>query len=62
MQEFTYEQIREKALRQGERKMERLLPIISHYRNWLTEKIRFKVQRLILSNLLGVLIPFLPCA
>ena len=62
MQEFTYEQIREKALRQGERKMERLLPIISHCRNWLTEKIRFKVQRLILSNLLGVLIPFLPCA
>ena len=35
MQEFTYEQIREKALRQGERKMERLLPIISHCRNWL---------------------------
>lgn len=38
--------------------MERLLPIISHCKNWLTEKIRFKVQRLILSNLLGVLIPF----
>ena len=42
--------------------MERLLPIISHCKNWLTEKIRFKVQRLILSNLLGVLIPFLPYA
>lgn len=56
MQEFTYEQIREKALRQGvkdnrvhiglwaninnylktrRKKMEKLLPIIFHCRNWL---------------------------
>lgn len=83
MQEFTYEQIREKALRQGvkdnrvhiglwaninnylkirRKKNGKVTTYYISLQNWLTEKIRFKVQRLILSNLLGVLIPFLPCA
>jgi hypothetical protein len=39
--------------------MERLLPIISHCRNWLTEKIKIGAERFILSNLGGVLIHFL---
>ena len=42
--------------------MGRLLPIISHYRSWLTDKIKIETERFILSNLLGVLIHFLPRA
>lgn len=42
--------------------MERFLPIIYHCRNWLTDKIKIKVGRFILSNLVGVLIHFLPRA
>ena len=75
MEEFTYEQIRAKALKQGIKdnkvhiglwanfnnylRMERLLPIISHCRNWLTDKIKIEVERFILLNLWGVLIHFL---
>ena len=40
--------------------MERLLLIISHYRSWLTDKIKIETERFILLNLLGVLIHFLP--
>lgn len=42
--------------------MERLLPIISHCRSWLTDKIKFEAERFILLNLGGVLIHFLPRA
>ena len=43
----------------GEKRMERLLLIISHYRSWLTDKIKIETERFILSNLGGVLIHFL---
>ena len=78
MEEFTYEQIRAKALKQGikdnkvhiglwanfnnylkTRRMERLLPIISHCKNWLIDKIKIEAERFILLNLWGVLIHFL---
>lgn len=42
--------------------MERLLPIISYCRSWLTDKINIEAERFILSNLWGVLIHFLPRA
>lgn len=42
--------------------MERLRPIISHCRSWLTDKKKFEAERFILLNLGDVLIHFLPRA
>ena len=47
-------------VRDAERRMERLRPIILHCRNWLTDKIKIGAEIFILSNLGGVLIHFLP--
>lgn len=80
MEEFTYEQIRAKALKQGvkdnkvhiglwanlnnylktRRKKNGKVTTILHCRSWLTDKIKIGAERFILSNLLGVLIHFLP--